>query len=42
VHVTVAESGPYTTQAAITASSRPDPNESNNSAELITLVPQEP
>jgi large repetitive protein len=39
VYVTVAESGPYTTVAAITASSRPDPNESNNSVELITLAP---
>jgi hypothetical protein len=31
IYVTVAETGAYTTQAAITASSRPDPNESNNS-----------
>jgi hypothetical protein len=39
IYVTVAETGAYTTQAAITASSRPDPNESNNTAELITLTP---
>jgi hypothetical protein len=39
--VTVAETGAYTTQAAITASSRPDPNESNNSTGLITLTPQD-
>jgi large repetitive protein len=39
IYVTVAETGAYTTQAAITASSRPDPNESNNSTGLITLTP---
>jgi hypothetical protein len=38
LQATVAESGPYTTGAAITASSRPDPYLDNNSAAIVTLV----
>ena len=40
VYATVAESGPYTTAASITASNRPDPNATNDVAPTITLVPQ--
>jgi hypothetical protein len=39
VFVTVAETGPYTTSAAITASSRPDPNAADNSVAEVTLTP---
>ena len=39
VTFTVMEEGPYTTGAAITASSRPDPEASNNTVAPVTLAP---